>query len=408
MRILITTWSSRQVGGAETYVGRVMAQLQADGHQIAFCFETDEPRERAPIALPAGTLSFHIGAGVEAALAAIRAWRPDVNYAHGLLDPDVEERLLDVAPGVCFAHSYYGTCISGDKTHKFPVVQPCSRRFGAVCLALYFPRRCGGLSPIAMARAYSRQRHRLALLHRYTAVVTHSEHMRREFLGHGVAGGRVYNLHRSAPDGPVAPPPAWAERHRPGPWRLMFVGRMDRLKGGGALLDAVPAVAAAGAGPLHVSFAGDGPARRAWEEQAGAMIAATPGVAVDFTGWLSQHALQSKLDHADVVVVPSLWPEPFGLVGPEANRRGIPVVAYANGGIPEWLKDGVNGFLAPADPPTAAGLADALIRCLRSLASSNTLREGAWRIGHAHPDDVHIEALVEILGWAAAAEREPA
>ena len=409
MRILITTWSSRQVGGAETYVGRVMAQLHADGHQIGFCVETDEPSERAPIALPAGTVSFHIGGGVEAALAAVRDWRPDVNYAHGLLDPDVEERLLELAPGVCFAHSYYGTCISGDKTHKFPVVRPCSRRFGAACLALYFPRRCGGLSPITMARSYSRQRHRLALLHRYAAVVTHSEHMRRELLGHGVAGGRVYNLHRSAPHDTIPPPPAALSERRPsGPWRLMFVGRMDRLKGGSALLDALPAVAAAGAGPLQVSFAGDGPARRAWEEQARAVIAAMPNVAVDFTGWLSRDALSSKLDSADVVVVPSLWPEPFGLVGPEANRRGIPVVAYANGGITEWLEDGVNGFLAPADPPTAAGLAGALVRCLRSLASSSTLREGAWRVGHAHADDEHMDALIAILGRAAAAEREPA
>ena len=406
MRILITTWSSRRVGGAETYVGRVMAQLHAEGHQIGFCFETDEPRERTPIALPAGTVSFHIGTDIEAALAAIRAWRPEVNYAHGLLNPAVEERLLGLAPGVCFAHSYYGTCISGDKTHKFPVVQPCGRRFGAACLALYFPRRCGGLSPIAMAQSYSRQRHRLALLHRYAAVVTHSEHMRGEFLRHGVAGGRVYNLHRRAPHETITGAPAALAEPRPeGPWRLTFVGRMDRLKGGSALLDAVPAVAAAAARPLRVSFAGDGPARRQWEEQARAVMAATPGVAVDFTGWLAQDSLTAKLDDTDVVVVPSLWPEPFGLVGPEANRRGIPVVAYANGGIPEWLQEGVNGCLAPAHPPTPAGLADALVRCLRSLASSNTLREGAWRMGRANPDDLHIDALVDILAGAAAVDR---
>jgi glycosyltransferase involved in cell wall biosynthesis len=405
MRILITTWSSRRVGGAETYVGRVMAQLHAHGHQIGFCFETDEPRERAPIALPAGTVSFHLAAGVEAALAAIREWRPDVNYAHGLLSPDLEERLLGLAPGVCFAHSYYGTCISGDKTHKFPIVQPCGRRFGAACLALYFPRRCGGLSPLAMVRSYSRQRHRLALLHRYAAVVTHSEHMRREFLRHGVAGGRVYNLHRSAPHDsmPIAPASLAAPR-REGPWQLMFVGRMDRLKGGSALLEALPAVAAAAGRPLRVGFAGDGPARRAWEEQARAVMAATPGLAVEFTGWLAQDSLTAKLDETDIVVVPSLWPEPFGLVGPEANRRGIPVVAYASGGIPEWLEDGVNGCLAPGDPPTVAGLAEALVRCLHSLASGNALRVGAWRMGHAHPDDVHIDALVDILALAAAAD----
>ena len=100
--------------------------------------------------------------------------------------------------------------------------------------------------------------------------------------------------------------------------------------------------------------------------------------------------------------MPSLWPEPFGLVGPEANRHGVPVVAFATGGIPEWLHDGVNGCLAPGDPPTAAGgLADALIRCIRSLESSDALTRGALAAARSRRDDQHLDALLEILGGAA-------
>ena len=68
---------------------------------------------------------------------------------------------------------------------------------------------------------------------------------------------------------------------------------------------------------------------------------------------------------ADLLVVPSLWPEPFGLVGLEAARHRLPVAAFAVGGIPDWLRPGVNGYLAPGDPPTPGGLADAIIACLR-------------------------------------------
>jgi hypothetical protein len=77
------------------------------------------------------------------------------------------------------------------------------------------------------------------------------------------------------------------------------------------------------------------------------------------------------------------------------------VVAFASGGIPEWLHEGVNGCLAPASPPTAAGLAEALIRCLRSLESSDQLRRGAVRMGLARLDDLHIDALVAVLREAA-------
>ena len=49
---------------------------------------------------------------------------------------------------------------------------------------------------------------------------------------------------------------------------------------------------------------------------------------------------------SDLLVVPSVWPEPFGSVGPAAAQHGIPAAAFAVGGIPQWLHEGVNGHLA--------------------------------------------------------------
>ena len=104
----------------------------------------------------------------------------------GCIDPEIEARTLQIAPAVFHAHAYYGTCISGAKTFKSPTTMPCSRRFGWPCLVNYYPRRCGGWSPITMVREFRRQAERLQLLSQYKALVTYSAHMQREFARHGI------------------------------------------------------------------------------------------------------------------------------------------------------------------------------------------------------------------------------
>ena len=389
------------MGGAETYLGRLMPLLAARNHSLAFAFETDEPADRAPVALPEGCVPLTLMG--EDAFDRIRSWDPDVVYVHGLLNPDRERRLIESAPAVLFAHAYYGTCISGQKTHRLPSVQPCDRVFGAACLALFYPRRCGGLSPMTMGREFARQSARNSLLPRYASVMTHSEHMRREFARHAAAGGRVIHSTYLRSDAEVVSVPSRLRATRPAadPWHLVFIGRMDRLKGGDVLLDALPKVHAALGNPLRVTFAGDGPARHGWQRRAAEAARTNPGISVQFTGWLERPDVIRLLDTADVLVVPSVWPEPYGLVGPEAGRRGVPAVAFDTGGIKEWLVEGVNGCLAPGKRPAAAGLADALVRCLRSLSSSDALRFGALSSVKDEDDNRHVDALLTILEEAA-------
>ncbi len=68
---------------------------------------------------------------------------------------------------------------------------------------------------------------------------------------------------------------------------------------------------------------------------------------VKFTGWVAHERLGEFYSSARVVVVPSRWPEPFGMIGIEAMRHGRPVVGFDTGGIPDWLKHGTSGFLVP-------------------------------------------------------------
>lgn len=62
-------------------------------------------------------------------------------------------------------------------------------------------------------------------------------------------------------------------------------------------------------------------------------------------------SINKAFEDIDVGVVPSIWEEIFGIIGIEWLSSGIPVIASNIGGIPEWLKDGENGFLvSPASP----------------------------------------------------------
>ena len=181
MRIAIVNWSSRKAGGAESYIDRVIGGLRCAGHEMALFCEMDQPAGRVPINLPRKAHLWRVSKmGLEPAISALRGWCPDVIYGHGLVDPGIEARTLEVAPAIFFAHNYYGTCISGSKTFKYPVFRPCSRRFGWQCLMHYYPHRCGGLNPVVMWSYFRLQSRRLRILHSYRAIVTASEYIRSE------------------------------------------------------------------------------------------------------------------------------------------------------------------------------------------------------------------------------------
>lgn len=404
MRIVVANSSDRWIGGIETYAGLLMPALLERGHDVLFLHERTDGGDRPLIPSLERVQRVSIAeARVGDAMAAVRAWKPDVLFSQWLDEPEHEAAVLDLAPAVLFAHAYFGTCISGSKTHRLPDTQPCDRRFGPACLALYFPRRCGGLSPRTALAEYGRQRRRQTTLHRYRQVVTFSAHMRREYLTHGLEPHRVTQLPPIYPslleNAGGGSAPASPEL------RICFIGRIERLKGLKLLIEALPLVATSVGRPVRLVVAGDGPDAESCRAMAARIGASSvergaPGVSVEFLGWMPQARCVDVTLASDVLAMPSLWPEPFGFTGAEAVRRGVPVAAFSTGAIPEWLADGVNGALAPADPPTAAGLADAVRRASMIVAprpSGDDVRAGA-----VAALTQHVNRVVDVLSASAA------
>ena len=66
-----------------------------------------------------------------------------------------------------------------------------------------------------------------------------------------------------------------------------------------------------------------------------------------FRGTVSLPELQSLYQEADLLILPSIWQESYGLPVAEAMASGVPVLATRSGGVPELVEDGVSGRLVP-------------------------------------------------------------
>jgi len=399
VRLLQVCWHRGLVGGSEHYVRMLIPELLARGDEVGLLhgYEIEEGRATVDPAgdrLPRWCVA---RLGIPGALRAIAAWQPDVSYSHGSNAPDLEEALIARYPSVMFAHDFYGTCGTGSKCHSFPRPRPCSRTFGPMCLLFHYPRRCGALNPLAAWSTYAIQSRRRTLLPRYDAVVVASHYMRDELSRHRVAAERLHlvTVPTSAPMSAIRP-----SAIRPYAGRIVTVGRLTSVKGAHYLIRAIARAERQLGFHLALSLLGTGP-----EESRLKALAHEVGVAVEFHGWVDRETRDDIMQAADLLAVPSLWPEPFGLVGVEAGCLGLPAVGYAVGGIPEWLIAGQSGELAPGDPPTVEGLAEAIVRALRDPEHHAGLRAGAWDLSRKFTMAAHMRQLGPLL--AAVAECRP-
>jgi glycosyltransferase involved in cell wall biosynthesis len=158
--------------------------------------------------------------------------------------------------------------------------------------------------------------------------------------------------------------------------RTALVGIVSRLVAVKAVDTFIRAAKLLATGPSDIRFVvvGDGPLRDDLERLANSM-----GVSecVDFLGWRSD--LAAIYGDLDVVVLTSTN-EGFPVSLIEALAAGRPVVAAAVGGVPDLIRDGVNGYLVPSGDPNR------LAQAVSTLVASPEVRA---RMGAAGRDSVY-------------------
>lgn len=356
--LLITPRWARD-GGVGAHVQRSAELLAARGIRVAVLaarVHSTEPIEGVTVHESPRLLDRT--APVAARLAGALSDSPELVHLHEVDEPPLLDSLRARAPIVVSAHGY-SACTSG--VYYFRPGNECARAHGPGCVPNLLARGCAHMrNPMPLPGQYAtatRRRDSLALA---DLAVSYSSAVDRHLAANGISPRVVLPLF---PTLDVRPPDA-----EPATPRVLFAGRITRAKGVQVLLRAARGLDA------ELVVCGDGPQLPAMRRLARRYRL---GGRVRFTGWLAADALARELAEASIVAIPSVWPEPFGMVGIEGFLAERPAVATATGGIADWLEDGVSGLLVPP------GDARALARALRELLADPQRRRAMGQAGRA-------------------------
>lgn len=347
MRIAHVSATGRRVGGTEAYLLDLMSEQAARGDTTKL------------YAADAGPIE-------------VDAFAPDLVHVHGTPLTVEQERGLQRRHRVVRSlHDYSFMCASGERWFAGGAI--CDRRHGPGCIANFVTRGCAHRLDLRPSlRNYRDISRRLPVLQASDEVVFHSDYVRRQALHQGLPPARCHAIPYFVDRGAMPPAPSYSRN-------VLFAGRVVGRKGLDVLLEAL-ALAPDTWETLIV--AGEG-----WDLDRTRALATKLGLAarIDWRGWTDTAA--ALVDSA-VLVVPSRWPEPFGIVGIEAMAAGRAVVASDVGGVREWLSDGETGLLVP--PGDAAALSAAIARAL-DLAP--LLGGAGWERAASFSAERHLDEL---------------
>lgn len=190
---------------------------------------------------------------------------------------------------------------------------------------------------------------------------------------------------------------------------ILFVGRIEPLKGIDTLIQAIALLQQSGRHQICLSVIGGDP--DGGPDEVSAEMARLQAMCqqfgvenlVTFLGKRSQDSLPYYYSASEVVVVPSHY-ESFGMVALEAMACGTPVVASQVGGLAFLVQDGITGFTVPVDDPQAlcedlAALLDSpSLRQKMGRQAAEFAREYGWEKIAARIVDLYDEVLSSVAG----------
>lgn len=374
--VLLVTPSWTRDGGAEAHVQASAAALAERGMDVAVLAARVDSQAHTP-----GPVIFHspglfdAGVPMRDRVGEALSNRPDVVHVHQVYDPELVDFMHASAPVAVSAHGY-GACPSG--VYYFRPGQECTRARGVGCIPRMLARGCRhARDPRDIPAKYARAGRGLEALRRADVAVAYSSAVDRHLAANGVTRRAIVPLFTT-----MAPHTGAGHHARR---RVVFAGRLVKPKGVEVLVRAARDVDA------EFVICGEGRQLPSLRRLASAL-----GIEdrVSFRGWLAAADLAVELANASLVAIPSLWPEPFGLIGIETLAAGRPVVASATGGVSDWLQDGLSGVLVR--PGDVHALSRALNELLADPARQQAMgAAGKEAVAERFSRERHVTELAE-------------
>ncbi len=390
MKILFVHHKAGFQGGAEANVWQVAKALTERGHDAGLVYGESKDESLLddflePFSLTCG-FSKQKGSFVDA-FRTSGYWRPDVIYVHKLSDARALRVLIGSGiPLVRMVHDHDMYCQRSSR--YFPWNRKvCTRKAGYACAAVCgVVRNSEGRYPLKLEWPGKKLKE-LSLCRKFQTHIVQTEFMKSELMLHEFDESGIHVL-------PVAPlqDETFVKTDYSEPL-VLFVGQILRGKGLDFLIRALHTIRNR---EWRCLVAGAGSHRSNCEH-----LARKLGLEdrVRFAGKLRHGELTEACARARLGVVPSVWPEPMGMVGLEFMWAGLPVVGFDVGGIGHWLEDGETGFLVP--PRDVKELASKIDRLLADEELASRMGAEARRTAeekYRHED--YVDRLLEILRGA--------
>ncbi len=400
---LVHGWPPFQQAGTELYAYWLAHQQTAEHHVAVYARSADPSRK-----LGDATEWIDDGVRVRRTTNNFTARNPIRRNAmrDGLLERDFERFLRDEKPDLLHIHHLAGHAFSLAGVARklgIPIVLQiqdwwflCARvnRFDRDWNRCSGPAiakcaRCAPLTKIAPAPLWNRALHIMRRLEAGRAVqacdafVAGSAAIRDDFMRAGIIphGKSIRVI-------PYGVSIAASHRERSAiatPIRFGFVGSLSPHKG---LHVAVEAMRDIDPSEASLRVWGD---HTAYAEYAEALRQRAGGAAVFFEGKFAEDEKDRVFASMDVLLIPSVGLESFGLVAREAMASGVPVIASAGGALSEMFEPGGGGDFFPAGDPVALR---ALLR--RVIENPQIVSEWMRQLPRPKTSDAHAEEIMAV------------